>query len=202
MAQNAPYTSPGKPDLKMPLPPPLSYARSGNELYDRPNTPNQHGFTSPLQTPQGSPSKKQFPPGAHDLPNVFDNAMKLGVMSPTKKQSSSPSKQGLSVADENVSNSSTFGESVTQNGSPGSPIRKSNKENTPPGGFKFGKDIGIQQNAAAISRQEQYQHVDTKKSQTTSTRGLSPEEIEKLQLPKVKRLANVTQLCKSTEFSS
>ncbi|KAL9624739.1 MAG: hypothetical protein Q9160_001093 [Pyrenula sp. 1 TL-2023] len=193
MAQNAP-SSPGKPDLKMPLPPPLLHTRSGNELYDRPNTPKQNGFTSPLQTPQGSPSKKHLPPGANDLPNVFDNAMKLGVMSPSKKQAGSPSKGVLSAAGENSSNSSPFSESVIQTGTPGSPTRKSNKENTPPGGFKFGKDTGIQQNAAAVSRQEQYQHVDGRKTQTSYTRGLSQEELEKLKLPKVKRLANVTQL--------
>lgn len=197
MAQDAPFSSPGKPDLRMPLPPPLIHTRSANEVYDRPNTPNQNAFTSPLQTPQGSPSKKQLPPGANDLTNVFDNAMKLGVMSPTKKQSASPAKQSLSVASDNASNSSPFSDSVIQSGTPGSPTRKSNKENTPPGGFKFGKDTGIQQNAAAISRQEQYQSIDGRKKASPSARGLSPEELEKLQLPKVKRLANVTQLCKS-----
>ena len=110
MAQDTPLASPGKPDLKMPLPPPLLHTRSGNELYDRPNTPKQNGFTSPLQTPQGSPSKKHLPPGANDLPNVFDNAMKLGVMSPTKKQAGSPSKQVLSAADDNANNSNPFSE--------------------------------------------------------------------------------------------
>lgn len=196
MAQNAP-TLPGRPDLRMPLPPPLLHTRSGNELYDRPNTPKQNGFTSPLQTPQGSPSKKHLPPGANDLPNVFDNALKLGVMSPSKKQAGSPSKGVLSTAGDNSNNSSPFSESVIQNGTPGSPTRKSNKENTPPGGFKFAKDTSLQQNAAAISRQEQYQHIDGRKTQTSPARGLNQEELEKLQLPKIKRLANVTQLCKS-----
>ena len=188
-----------KPDLKMPIPPPLLHTRSGNEIYERPRTPHtptQTGFTSPLATPQGSPSKKSMPPGANDLPNVFDNAMKLGVMSPSKKQPTSPAKQALSVADDNLSNVNPFSESVIQSGSPGSPLRKSNKENTPPGGARFGKDIGLQQNAAAISRQEQYQQVESRKAQTNTTRGLTPEELEKLQSAKVKRLANVTQLCK------
>jgi cell cycle protein kinase DBF2 len=46
-------------------------------MYDMPGTPTRQAFTSPQQTPQGSPSKHQAPPGAYDLPNVFENAMKL-----------------------------------------------------------------------------------------------------------------------------
>jgi cell cycle protein kinase DBF2 len=56
------------------------------------------------------------------------------------------------------------------------------------------------QNQAAISRQEQYQSRDqpqiTKKYNTQ--RGLTPDELEILHKPNVKRLANVTQLCKDT----
>lgn len=181
--------------MKMPMPPPLLHTRSGNEIHDRPQTPTQNGFTSPVQTPTGSPSKKQMPPGANDLPNVFENAMKLAPTSPSKGQLKSPSKQGLSLADENITRD-PFSESVNHDVTPGSPTRKSNKENTPPGGNHPAKSPGIQQNQAAISRQEAYQQADNKKGPAQS-RGLTAEELQKLQLPKVKRLANVTQLCKA-----
>lgn len=184
-----PLSPSAKNEMKMPMPPPLLHTRSGNEHYDRPHTPTQIGFTSPVSTPQGSPSKNRLPPGANDLPNVFDNALKLAPSSPTKKDGTSPGKHGLSVADENVSKD-PFRDSVIHEGSP----RKHNKENTPPGGFKFGKDTGIQQNSAALSRQEPYQSVDAKKTQS-QMKGFSHEELEKLNQPKVKRLANVTQLC-------
>lgn len=177
----------------MPMPPPLLHTRSGNELYDRPQTPTtpggNHGFTSPVQTPQGSPSKKQLPPGANDLPNVFENAMKLAPASPTKTQPLSPTKQGLSLGTDNV-NRDPFADHNNHNyGRSESPTRQSNKENAP--AMRYGKDI--QQNHAALSRQEQYQPTESRK---TITRGLTTEEMQKLQLPKVKRLANVTQLCK------
>ena len=81
--------------------------------------------------------------------------------------------------------------------SPGSPVRKLGKENTTPGS---GLDLGMQ-NQAALSRQEPYQNRDhptatTKKFNTQ--RGLTVEELEILHQPKVKRLANVTQLCKKS----
>lgn len=181
-------------NMVMPMPPPLLHTRSGNELYDRPQTPTtpagNHGFTSPVQTPQGSPSKKQLPPGANDLPNVFENAMKLAPMSPTKSQPKSPSKQGLYAGDDNV-RKDPFTDAQTHHlGRSESPTRQSNKENAP--ALRYGKDI--QQNQAALSRQEPYQPTESRK---TITRGLTTEELQKLQLPKVKRLANVTQLCKS-----
>ena len=82
---------------------------------------------------------------------------------------------------------------------PGSPLRKSNKENTPPGG-RGGKDTNYAPNQAAVSRQEPYQSRELSdtagRGRYSPNRGLTPEELEKLQLPKVKRLANVTQLCK------
>lgn len=192
--------------MKMPMPPPLLHTRSGNELYERPHTPTQHGFTTPVQTPQGSPSKNRMPPGANDLPNVFDNAMKFAPTSPSKAGRQqpgtfSPGRTGLSVTDDNVAGpgdaSLIYSENVAM---PGSPTRKSNKENTPPGGFRLVKDIGISQNQAAVSRQEPYQQRDqmgiTGPKGQTQMRGLTSEELEKVQLPKVKRLANVTQLCK------
>jgi hypothetical protein len=198
---SAPLTSKSQHDLNMvmPMPPPLLHTRSGNELYDRPQTPttpgSAHGFTSPVQTPQGSPSKKQLPPGATDLPNVFDNAMKLAPMSPTKSQPTSPSKQGLSVGTDNV-NKDPFADPNNRQyaARPESPTRQSNKENAPTNGLRYGKDI--QQNHAALSRHEQYQPTESRK---TLTRGLTTEEMQRLQLPKVKRLANVTQLCKCSQ---
>ena len=190
--------SPGnKVDMKMPMPPPLLHTRSGNEFYDRPSTPTQNGFTSPMQTPTGSPSKKQLPPGACDLPNVFDQALKLGPLSPSNGQAKSPNKRTLSgsaLGETNI-NRDPFADSVNHSGVPGSPTRKSNKENTPPGGLAFGKSVGFQQNQAALSRQEPYQQAESRRG-PAQTRGLTAEELQKLQLPKVKRLANVTQLCK------
>ena len=195
MAVSTPLPSGNKSDMKLPLPPPLLYTRSGNEIYERPQTPTQAGFTSPVQTPQGSPSKKQLPPGANDLSNVFENALKLGHATPSSKiPTKSPAKQSLSVADENITRD-PFADSVNHTPTPGRPTRKSNKENTPPGGPALGKIATNQQNQAAISRQEPYQVVDNKRPQAQS-RGLTAEELQKLQLPRVKRLANVTQLCK------
>ncbi|KAF7504925.1 hypothetical protein GJ744_001572 [Endocarpon pusillum] len=151
--------------MEMPTPPPLLHTRSGNE----------HGFTTPVSTPQGSPSKNRLPPGANDLPNVFENSLKLAPLSPSSSSG-------------NI-NRDPFADS-SHSGSP----KKSNKENTPPGGaFRFGKEGNAVHNHAAISRQEHYQQADSRKIQT-QTRGLTVEELQKLQQPKVKRLANVTQL--------
>lgn len=163
--------------LTLPMPPPLLHTRSGNELYDRPSTPTSNHIVSPQQTPQGSPSKNHFPPGAHDLPNVFENAMKLQPLSPTKSQPKSPSKQEFS--------DDPFTEKLQR---PGSPTRQSNKENAPGSPTRFGY------NAAAAARDAPYQRTETRRG--PQQRGLTAEELEKLQLPKVKRLANVTQLCK------
>lgn len=201
MAAKAPPSSPfkNKPDFSMPIPPPALHTRSGNEIYgDGPHTPTSTGFTSPHATPQGSPSKSKLPPGAHGLPNAFENAMSLGPSSPTKtRQQLSPGspnkgpRHGIEEALEDGANRpySAIG--------PGSPARKMGKENTPPG-IMHSKPTTP--NHAAISRQEPYQVRETEsgvKAKHTTQRGLTPEEVEKLQLPRVKRLANVTQLCKS-----
>lgn len=181
--------------LRLPNPPPLLHTRSGNDVYDRPSTPTTNGFTSPAQTPHGSPSKNRMPPGALDLPNVFEKALKLAPSSPNKSGFNSPGfapgKGGLNGADD-----SGFNESVIHQQRTGSPTRSANKENTPPGPLRTTKDLGLNPNAAAISRHEPYQQreSDTMRRQT-QLRGLTAEEAEKLQLPKVKRLANVTQLC-------
>ncbi|KAJ5632723.1 Serine/threonine-protein kinase sid2 [Penicillium lividum] len=175
--------------LRLPNPPPLLHTRSGNETFDRPSTPG-HGFTSPPQTPHGSPSKSRAPPGALDLPNVFDNAMKLTPTSPSKS-THNHFNHPMFTADR--SNIEDFNESVIHQ-RPTSPTRKANKENTPPT-TRTPKDFGSKPTAAAISRHEPYQprDADTSKRQV-QLRGLTPEEMEKLQQPRVKRLTNVTQL--------
>jgi len=120
--------------------------------------------------------------------------MKLAPVASSQGQQKSPNKQGLSVSDDNISKD-TFADGIALHSQRGqSPTRMSNKENTPAAGPRFAKDAGIQQNHAALSRHEQYQPPETKK--TPQTRGLTTEELQKLQGPRIKRLANVTQLCK------
>ena len=187
----------GKPNFTMPMPPPLLHTRSVHEIYGAPHTPTSAGFTSPFSTPQGSPSKNKLPPGANELPDVFENALRLDPGSPTKigrQQLSpySPNKSGRQVFDESLEQSPNRSENSL---GPGSPTRKQGKENTPPG-IRPSKPSP---NQAAVSRQEPYQVRDTDsgtKARYNPQRGLTPEELEKLQLPKVKRLTNVTQLCK------
>lgn len=191
---------PGKPGFALPMaPPPLLHTRSGNELYDGPHTPTHMGFTSPSSTPQGSPSKNKLPPGATELSTVFENVMKIipGSSSKggrTQVNAQSPNKSSRQAIDASFDDSQLRQEYFA---GPGSPTKKSNKENTPPG-IRQAKDYTP--NQAAISRQEQYQTRDTSdaaaRGRYNPQRGLTPEELEKLQLPKVKRLANVTQLCK------
>ena len=201
MAVNMPPSPVGRQDLRPPNLPPVLHTRSGNEMYERPHTPTRHGFTSPAQTPQGSPSKNRMPPGATNLPSVFEHAMKLTPSSPAKFTSnvpSFPSGKGGIFPTENLG---SFNESVIHkdSGSPGSPTRISNKENNSPGGLRLGRDPVQNVNQAAMSRQEPYQTRDhlevSKRKSQAQLRGLTAEELEKLQLPKVKRLANVTQLC-------
>jgi cell cycle protein kinase DBF2 len=169
--------------LRLPNPPPLLHTRG---QFDRPGTPD--AFTSPPQTPQGSPSKSRLPPGALDLPNVFDKAMKL---TPTSSNSTYNhyNHPMFSAGRED------FNESVIHQ-TPPSPTRRSNKENTPPNPTRLTKDVGSTPTAAALSRQEPYQQRDDTTKRQVQMRGLTPEEIEKLAQPKVKRLVNVTQLCK------
>ena len=190
-------TSPlkARPDTTLPMPPPLLHTRSANEIYDSaPLTPTNAGFTTPYTTPQGSPSKSKFPPGATELPNVFDSAMKLASSSPTKARQQlaphSPNKSGKQAFEQG------YDESVYRpeyEPGPGSPLKKSGKQNTPPG---FRSPKPPTPNQAALSRQEPYQTRDAdSRPRYQPPRGLTAEELEKAQSPKVKRLANVTQLC-------
>lgn len=180
----------------MPMPPPLLHTRSGNDIYEAPHTPTPAGFTSPYATPQGSPSKSKMPPGANDLPDAFDSAMKLDQSSPIKLgrpqlSPGSPMKGGRQAFDDSLDGNIKRSDYSL---APGSPTRKQGKENTPPG-IRSSKPTTP--NQAAVSRQEPYQGKDTDgaKARFNPPRGLTAEELEKLQLPKVKRLANVTQLC-------
>jgi len=187
----------------MPVPPPPLQSRSSQQegLSERPHTPNRTNFITPIATPQGSPSKKTHPPGAHDLPAAFES-MKIGpgtFGSPTKQGRGTPLTTGQSntqAVDESYFSTSSghADDSVLHKtaSTPGSPLRKQGKENTPP---SRGNDAAL--NHAALSRQELYQ---TKEPQTTkkynTQRGLTTEELAILNKPNVKRLANVTQLCK------
>lgn len=184
--------------LRLPEPPPLLHTR--HEPYDRPSTPSGNGFTSPAQTPQGSPSKNKMPPGSLDLPNVFEKAMKLAPSSPTKSSPAkatynhynhpmfSPPKAKGSMED--------FSESVIHQPSSSPTRRSQDKENAAPSRLPQ-KSLGRNPAAAALSRHESYQppRDDPIGRRQVQMRGLTPEELEKLQNPRVKRLVNVTQLC-------
>lgn len=82
--------------------------------------------------------------------------------------------------------------------STGSPTRKSNKENTPSGIRPTAQKESSYLTHAAQSRQEPYRPRDVEGSQRyyPAPQRLSAEELEKARKPAVKRLANVTQLCK------
>ncbi|KAI9737906.1 MAG: hypothetical protein M1834_009276 [Cirrosporium novae-zelandiae] len=208
MALNNPLSPNGRLDLKLPMPPPLLHTRPGNDQFDRPHTPTSTiGFTSPVATPQGSPSKNKHPPGANDLPNAFDHAMRLYPNSPHLEQPPpgsptrgrhSPTRSGIAIAEDEFGTFDENGPRMDHNASPGSPTRKGNKENTPPT-FGLSKDFGSP-NTSILSRHDQHNlknHGMSAGRKTYSSQqnsGLTPEELEKLQLPRVKRLANVTQI--------
>jgi cell cycle protein kinase DBF2 len=207
-----PSSQGGKHDGIMPGSlPPLQTRSSQNESFgERPNTPNRNSFITPVSTPQGSPSKKHNPPGANDLPFAFENAMKITPStfgSPTKGGRGAPLSPGksnsLAADDSYFGNSSGYIDDsvIHKSAAPGSPLRKQGKENTPPSS-RQGME-SVTQNQAAISRQELYQPREqppTSKKYNTQ-RGLTAEELEILHKPNVKRLANVTQLCKSSKAS-
>lgn len=139
-----------------------------------------------------------MPPGAYDLPNVFENAMKL---MPTSSSNGSPSKKtippgrhDIRIAEDSYSDLPLESAGAT----PGSPTRKSNKENTPPTGGRPGlKKESSYITQAAASRQEIYKTRDAEVPRPgyQSQRGLTAQELDLLQKQSVKRLAGVTQLC-------
>lgn len=165
------------------------------------NQGEHDAFMSPVQTPQGSPSKRQMPPGAFDLPDVFSNAMKLiptigstNNKGPKQVLPTSPSK--LNIQDQ---------QDPFQDPRPSSPSRISNKENTSPSRPNLQKDTSYISHAAA-SRQDPYrtQAQDGTRPASPTRQKLAPSptqaEMEKLAKPAVKRLANVTQLCRSRRY--
>jgi cell cycle protein kinase DBF2 len=203
-------SSQGKHDGILPVPPPPLHTRSNqNEAYgERPSTPNRDNFITPVSTPQGSPSKNKNPPGARDLPAAFEN-MKLTPTtfgSPTKSGRGTPLSRGKSntlAVDESYFGNSTgnIDDSIIHKSavSPGSPLRNQGKENTPPSSRQTQQPFI--QNQAALSRQEPYQPIEQPTKKYITQRGLTTEELEILQKPHVKRLANVTQLCRLGTFS-
>jgi cell cycle protein kinase DBF2 len=209
------FPSKDKSDTVLPVPPPQLQSRSSQNdpFMDAPSTPTRNSFITPVQTPHGSPSKNRNPPGANDLPNAFENAMKLGTTtfgSPTKTGRQpgtitplSPGKNNTMTADDSyfANSSGNVDDSVLHKStiSPGSPLRKQGQENTPPTS-RVGVESSVK-NQAALSRQELYQAHEPQPTvrRYNTQRGLTPEELEILQKPNVKRLANVTQLCKYLE---
>jgi cell cycle protein kinase DBF2 len=186
---------------------------SAVDISPRPSTPTgaNSDFINPASTPQGSPSKKTTVPGANDLPTAFENAMKLNsnaLGSPIKlgrPQSAttplSPGKSNVQPLDEASPN---VDDSVIHKGgaSPGSPLKRQGQENTPPTSSRLATDSPYQHNHAALSRQELYQTKDrptTPAKKFNTSRGLTPEELELLQKPNVRRMVNVTQLCESRD---
>lgn len=162
----------------------------------RPGTPSQDGFTSPQQTPQGSPSKSHQPPGAFDLPHVFENAMKLlpTIGSPSKSKPGTPTSPNKSKL-QGTDDTDPFLDATTLTA--GSPTRKANKENTPPTARPGMQKESSYITHAAQSRQEPYRPKDADQSTRyyPSPQRLSAEDLEKARKPAVKRMANVTQLC-------
>ncbi|KAL1875691.1 hypothetical protein VTK73DRAFT_9946 [Phialemonium thermophilum] len=172
-----------------------------------PTKPNKNNFTTPVSTPQGSPSKKTQPPGAYDLPASLEN-LKLtstnALQSPVKLTRPQSSGLPLSPSHSNVQNfdetSLANEESIIHKGlSPTStPLRRQGQENTPPASSRgVQAENAYQPSHAALSRQELYHLRDrplTPAKKFNTSRGLTPEELEILQKPNVKRLVNVTQL--------
>jgi hypothetical protein len=188
-------------DFTLPMPPPPLLTRSTNEY--EPTTPSHSRFMSPPQTPQGSPSKSHAPPGAYDLPNVFDNAMKLFPSnndSPAKNtrsqlQPNSPTKG----TDAYSQASDVFSEStIAGAGRPGSPRRQGNEENTPPSSRPGIKTQNSYLTQAQQGREAAYKTREEQKYD----RGLTAKEAEMISKPSVKRLANVTQLCMFGQLSN
>lgn len=199
-----PSRSPTKDDyFKLPVPPPQLHVRQGNQQYGGPLTPTHNMFTSPSATPQGSPSKKQLPPGANDLPDIFENALRLvpTVGNPSKATTqrtnlpspTSPTKSRLPLAEDkgNDLRASVIGGKLPA--VPGSPLAKNGKENTPTQGRPAFESPFTTQ--AAASRQELYKPREQISARPVQ-HALSADVLEKLSKPSVKRLANVTQLCK------
>jgi cell cycle protein kinase DBF2 len=185
----------------LPVPPPLTHTRSSHNMDESIlGTPAREDppFISPMQTPQGSPSKNRMPPGAFDLPDVFSNAMKLVPTQGHPNNSALQAKQQSSTSPTRQTDYDPFVSYDAKAGAPGSPTRKNGKENTPPSHRQPAPPQGHFLNEAAQNRQNVYRpredHSPSRQKQTAFNGQPSPEDLEKLQRPTVKRLANVTQL--------
>ncbi|KAK3694006.1 kinase-like domain-containing protein [Podospora appendiculata] len=189
-----------------------SFFPGGKQQDSRPSTPIKNSFTTPVSTPQGSPSKRTLPPGANELPlaletmqlasapSPFDSPIKLGrpqsVAIPL-----SPGKSNLQNIDEG---SPSVDDSIVHKGavSTGSPLKSQGQENTPPPALSrdHPAEPSYQPSAAAVSRQGLYQPRELRPVQAqtvkrfNTSRGLTAEELELLKKPSVKRMVNVTQL--------
>ncbi|KAK8071033.1 serine/threonine-protein kinase DBF20 [Apiospora hydei] len=173
---------------------------------DRPDTPVQTtSWITPVSTPQGSPSKKTVPPGQNDLPSAFDNAMKIGA----NNGLDSPPQVATTDWTHYFSNGSVVDESIIhkQTNSPGSPLKRQEQENTPPSRIPraapaASEALTYTHNQAAISRHEIYgarekegrSNTPASNKKFNTSRGLTPEELEILKKPNVRRMVNVTQL--------
>ncbi|KAG6098218.1 hypothetical protein E4U31_004792 [Claviceps sp. LM219 group G6] len=182
--------------------------KSSGDASARPTTPTKKGndsFINPTSTPQGSPSKKTIPPGAHDLPTAFESALTLnsaGLDAPIKlarpQSVIAPLSHGRANAQPREEPS--IEQSVIhKSASPTSPLKRQDQENRPPAPRLGLAELPAQHNHAARSRQQLY---EPRERPTTShghkkfntSRGLTAEERLLLQKPGVKRLVNVTQL--------
>ncbi|KAI1163940.1 serine/threonine-protein kinase DBF20 [Nemania serpens] len=178
---------------------------------ERPDTPSttKNAFIEPVSTPQGSPSKRTIPPGAHELPTAFENALKLNASALDSPIKLRPNTSGspLAPATNNVqpTDDAFFSAAASVDNSiihktgqsPDAVIKKQGQENTPPARSRIPM---LNHNQAALSRHELYQPRDNNSPHTPTTRkfntgrGLTPEELEILKKPSVRRLVNVTQL--------
>lgn len=134
-------------------------------------------------------------PGGTDPPTRLTRPQSLVTpLSPGKTNA-----QPLDDASPNVDDSVVYKAAAS-----GGPLRKQGQENTPPPSrLPAGTDPPHQHNHAAVSRQQLYEPkertvVPVAKKFNTS-RALTPEEREILNKPHVKRLVNVTQLCRCPE---
>jgi cell cycle protein kinase DBF2 len=206
------------PDMQPhPYPP-----QSQPQHYQRPATPpavHYADFVNPQHTPQGSPSKSHAPPGAcYDLPAAFDASVRLGPAPTPLLPPPSPSNAAPAPAIPTAHAAPTaaaMAPSMTT-GMPYAAVGADRKENTPPaaGSASPGRGAVAPQPSspkkdafmtqAAASRAEPYRAPPVAPPASGALtggrpayvqRGLSPEDMEKLQKPAVRRLANVTQLC-------
>lgn len=188
-----------------------SKAQDKPDAVSRPATPNRNSFVTPTITPQGSPSKKTVPPGAHDLPVAFDN-LKLNSTNPFDAPVKfDPSALGTHLSPSKINNNTinifedspdaAADESIIQKPATAAAPRKHGQENTPPVSSRPPiVDSPSYISHAAVSRHGLYQQTGRERPSTpakkfNTSRGLTAEERELLQKPNVKRLVNVTQLC-------